>query len=118
MQTRASRVQARQTGRELYITGKKEPNSFWPCHRLEGWDVPGTLPVLWCPGWQQPGGLGWGCRVSSRPEETLFHLLPGKAGAPKAGVATKVAAKLLLGCLNSDLEERFCVNQTREAFPI
>lgn len=111
--TRASRVRARQTGRELYITGKKEPNSCWPCHSLEGWDVPGALPVLWC-----PVSLGWGCRVPSRPGETVFHLHSGQAEALKAAVATKVAAKLTLGCLDSDLEERFCVNQAREVFPI
>lgn len=47
-----------------------------------------------------------------------FTSILGKQELPRLVLPQEIAAKLQLGCLNSDLEERFCVNQTCEVFPI
>lgn len=55
-------------------------------------------------------GLGAECAPDQRKE---FHLHPGEQQLPRLGLPQELPAKLPLGCSDSDLEERFCVNHVK-----
>lgn len=102
-QTRASRVQARQTGTELCRTGKKEPNSSGGLGCARSSVVP-WLAAAWALGWEQS-------LLQSRGKS--FTSILGEQQLPRLGLPQEPPAKLPLACLDSDLEERFCVNHVR-----
>lgn len=59
----------------------------------------------------------WAAEFPPDQRKPCFTSILGKQELPRLVLPQEVAAKLQLGCLNSDLEERFCVNQTCEEFP-